>query len=139
MPAQIYIVEDHAIMRQVLKEAIEKIPGLAVCGMATSGEEALAALVEIEADLALVDMSLPQMSGAELIGELHKQRPALYCLILSGHKESSYVEQALTAGARGYVLKGDPREIGEAIAQVLAGKIYLSKALKQPDSLSDNL
>jgi DNA-binding NarL/FixJ family response regulator len=130
MTTQIYIVEDHPLMRQVLCESVEKMPGLSVSGTAASAEEALTMLDGREVDLVLIDMSLPQMSGAELVGALQKRRPELPCLIVSGHRESIYVRQALLAGARGYVIKGDPYEIEEAIQEVLAGNKYLSKQLR---------
>jgi DNA-binding NarL/FixJ family response regulator len=131
--SQIYLVDDHALMRQALQSAVEMLPGHVVCGTAASAEEALAALAApagVAADVALIDMSLPGMSGLELVRKLSERRPALRCLILSGHREPAYVEQALAAGAWGYVLKGYPSDISEAIAEVLAGNRYLSRALR---------
>lgn len=130
---QIYLVEDHPLMRQAVQSAVEMLPGIVVCGTAASAEEALTALVtpaDAAADVALVDMSLPGISGIELIRKLAQHRPTLRCLILSGHKEPTYVEQALLAGAWGYVLKGYANDIAEAIDAVLAGKQYLSPALQ---------
>ena len=130
--SQIYLVEDHVLMRQALQSTVEMLPGLVVGGAADSAEEALAALAApggVAVDVALIDMSLPDMSGIELIRKLLTLRPALRCLILSGHREPAYVEQALAAGAWGYVLKGYPGDIAEAIAAVLAGNQYLSRAL----------
>ena len=130
MTTQIFIVEDHTLMRQLLRQAVEKMPGLAVSGVASSAEEALDKLHNLEADLVLVDMSLPRMSGVELIRELRERSPALRFLVVSGHKETTYVEQTLAAGAHGYLLKGNPYEIPEAITQVLAGNTFLSAPLR---------
>jgi DNA-binding NarL/FixJ family response regulator len=133
MATRIYIVEDHCLMRQVLREMIDKVPGLEVCGVAASAEEALAGLNGAEVDVALIDISLPQMSGAELVAVLRARWPALRCLILSGHNEASYVKHGLAAGAQGYILKGNPAELQEGIASVLAGNRYLSEPLRPSD------
>lgn len=135
--SQIYLVEDHSLMRQALQSSVEMLPGLVVCGAAASAEEALVALAApggVAADVVLIDMSLPGMSGIELVQKLLARRPALRCLILSGHREPAYVEQALAAGAWGYVLKGYPQDITEAIAEVLDGNQYLSRALRATGS-----
>jgi DNA-binding NarL/FixJ family response regulator len=84
--------------------------------------------------MVLIDISLPQMSGTELIAVLRARWPALSCLILSGHKEASYVEQGLAAGAQGYILKGNTAELKEGIAAVLAGHRYLSASLRSSDT-----
>lgn len=130
MTTKIYIVEDHPLMRNMLHEVIDKMPGATVCGAAATAEEALDELDDVEADLALIDVSLPKMSGNELLEILRERHPMLCCLVLSGHKESNYVEQAIAAGAWGYVLKGDPRELQEAIEAVLAGKRFVSRQLR---------
>lgn len=130
MSVSIYLVEDHPVMRQMLQVFIARMPGHEVCGVAGSGEEALDHLPEAEADLVLIDLSLPEMSGIDLITEIRGRWPALQCLILSGHKEASYVQQALAVGARGYLLKGNPYELSDAIRQVRAGDVYLSEPLR---------
>lgn len=117
-------------MRGMLCEAVERQPGCTVCGAAESAEQALAELPGAGIDLVLVDVSLPQMSGVELVRALREQLPDLVCLMVSGHVEASYAEQAIAAGASGYVLKGRPRDLGAAITTVLAGGRYLSKPLE---------
>ncbi len=77
----------------------------------------------------LVDVSLPQMNGIELVAVLHTMYPELPCLMLSGHHAAHYVTRALEAGAWGYVLKDNPNEIIEGIERVLEGKIYVCKRL----------
>ena len=130
MATQVYIVEDHPLVRQVVSKVIEKMPGLSVCGAASSGEEALERLKTLKVDVVLIDMSLPQMSGLELLRQLQRRRPELPCLIFSGHEESRYVQAALAAGARGYLVKGRPAEIERAIGEVIAGRRYISEALR---------
>jgi DNA-binding NarL/FixJ family response regulator len=71
------------------------------------------------------------MNGIELVAKLRHQAPELPCLMLSGHREHEYVQRALDAGAKGYVMKSEPEAILPAIKQVLAGEIYLSQALQR--------
>jgi DNA-binding NarL/FixJ family response regulator len=130
MSSNVYIVEDNDRMRALLHDWIDELPGLSVCGSAATAETALEELPELDADLAVIDMSLPAMGGIELVAALREKRPRMRCLILSGHNEKSYVERALAAGAQGYLLKGEPGEIENAIAQVLSGGRYLSASLK---------
>lgn len=130
MNSNVYIVEDNDRMRALLRDWIDELPGLNVCGAAATAETALEELPGMQADLAVIDMSLPAMGGIELVAALREQRPQMRCLILSGHNEKSYVERALAAGAQGYLLKGEPGEIENAITQVLSGEQYLSASLK---------
>ena len=116
-------------MRDLLREWIDELPGLSVCGTAESAETALRELETVQADVAMIDMSLPMMGGIELVAALRERHPRTRCLILSGHNETSYVERALAAGAQGYLLKGEPSEIRTAIDRVLAGERYLSAGL----------
>ena len=119
------------MMRRMLKDYIQAEPDLEVCGTAASGSEALEALSDGTADLVVVDMSLPKMSGIDLVEVLLARQPALRCLMYSGHSEPSYVKRARAAGARGYVLKGGPDELPKAIRQVLGGEEYLSEPLRR--------
>lgn len=117
-------------MREALSDLIEKKLGLTVCGSAATGEEAIQQLEHVTAELVLVDVALPGMSGFDLMQLLHEKQPALSCLFLSGHAEMTYIRRALGVGARGYVLKGNPAEIVAAIQEVRRGGIYLSAAIR---------
>lgn len=130
MPLSIFLVEDHPLMRMMLTETIATMASLTVCGSAGSAEAALDTLSGVEPDLMLVDMSLPGMSGADLVRRLRAERPATPCVMLSGHGEAAYVRQAFEAGAEGYILKGDPYELERAIRRVAAGERYVSDALR---------
>lgn len=130
MSLKIFIIEDHPIMRYTLRNFIQKTLGLEVSGEAANGEEALERLAEVAADLVLVDVLLPKMSGLELVEQLHEKYPALLCLMLSGHNEMLYVRHAFNAGAQGYILKGNPPELREAIQTVSEGGTYLSPTLQ---------
>ena len=132
MPVKIYIVEDHPVMREMLREFFAGLtdPEADVCGEASTGEAALERLADVEADLVFVDVSLPGMSGIEFVEAAQARRPGLPCVMFSGHGEAAYARRALAAGARGYILKGDPYEVAGAIRQVLAGEVYLSERLQ---------
>lgn len=131
MTTNIYIVEDHPLVQRILSEVLKRLLKMHVAGMATSGQEALNQLPIQWVDLVLVDVSLPDMDGIDLVKQLHRQRPSLPCVMLSAHQEISYVQRALAAGARGYIAKGNPLELKDAIGQVLEGVIYLSEPLRQ--------
>ncbi|HET9834858.1 MAG TPA: response regulator transcription factor [Rhodanobacteraceae bacterium] len=130
MSNNVYIVEDNDRMRALLRDWIDELPGLSVCGAAATAETALEEVPGLHVDLAVIDMSLPAMGGIELVAALLEREPRMCCLILSGHNEKSYVERALAAGAQGYLLKGEPGEIENAITRVLSGGQYLSASLK---------
>ncbi len=127
---QIYVVEDHPLIQRMVEEILSRSTDLTVCGSAATAAEALTQLRATMVDLVLVDISLPDMSGIELVGILQTENPGLPCLMLSGHQESKYIQQALTAGARGYLGKGNPRELTGAIRQVLQGELYLSEPVR---------
>jgi DNA-binding NarL/FixJ family response regulator len=123
---QIYIIDDHPVIRAALRSLLEREPDLAVCGEAASAEQALDEAASTGPNLVLIDVSLPGMSGIELARVLRERHPALPLAMLSGHSEKSYVNQAFEAGAHGYLVKGRHEEIVPAIRQVARGKRYLS-------------
>jgi len=124
---QLLIVDDHPMMREGLAQLINHETDLAVCGEAGSSSEALDLVEKLKPDLVLVDISLPDKSGLELIKDLHALHPGLPMLVISMHDESLHAERALRAGARGYIMKQEGGEkIMEAIRQALAGHIYVS-------------
>lgn len=110
MDYQIFIVEDHPVIRQAYMLMLEHEAGLVVCGMAETAEEALEFLRAMPCDLVLADMSLPGMDGIELIERLLVEHPALRVLVVSGHDEAVFGERARNAGARAYLNKHDLAE-----------------------------
>ena len=129
MPAKqkVLLVDDHAIMRQGLAELINGEPDLAVCGQVEDAQNALQAVAELHPDLVLVDLSLKGGSGLDLIRALRMRQSMLPVLVVSMHDESLYVERALRAGARGYIMKHEATDIMMgAIRRVLRGEIYVS-------------
>lgn len=131
MKHHIFVVEDHEVMQSAIADLIELEGDLELCGSAHTASEALTKLAATPADLVLVDVSLPAMSGLELIGHLMETQPDLRCLVVSGHNEVLYAEQARRAGACGYLLKMDAAtDLIPAIRSVLNGQLYFSAALQ---------
>jgi DNA-binding NarL/FixJ family response regulator len=124
---KVFLVDDHPIVRQGLAQLLDSEPDLTVCGQ---GEDAYGSLRAIKAagpDLVLLDVSLKDSDGLELLKELKAQHPNLPVLILSMHDESLYTERALRAGARGYIMKHEaPPVLLSAIRKVLLGEVYVS-------------
>ena len=126
----VLIVEDHAAFAKALVRLLSQKADLNVVAVVQNAEDALAKLAQTKIDLALIDVSLPRMNGIELAKTIHERFPELLCLMLSGHLTPFYVQRALEAGARGYVLKEDIPGVLEGIERVMQGEIYVSKALR---------
>jgi DNA-binding NarL/FixJ family response regulator len=124
----IFLVDDHPLVREWLTNLINQQPDLIVCGEAATGPEAMEGILRFKPQIAIVDISLKDSSGIELIKDLKQVAPATSVLVLSMHEESHYAERALRAGARGYIVKREStRKVIAAIRQVLAGAIYMSE------------
>src|SRR5215510_6989497 len=119
----ILLVEDHAVFASVLARLLSKSEEIDTVKIARTAERALQELPLQEFDIVLVDVALPEMNGISLVAILHEEYPDLPCLMLSGHALGHYVSRALKAGARGYVLKDNSREIFSSIQHVLRGEI----------------
>jgi len=129
-PKQVMLVDDHPLVRQAIACLIRETPGLAFLAEAGCAEEALRKLAACVPDLLLLDISLPGVSGIELLQELRLRYSSLRILILSMHEESVYAERALQAGAHGYVMKQESGStIIEAIWRVVSQEIYVSPVL----------
>ncbi len=128
--SRILIVDDHPILREGLSRMINQEKDLSVCGQAADAAEALRLTSALKPDLAIVDLTLRETSGLELIKALRSRFVAIRILVLSMHKESLYAERALRAGANGYLMKQeDPETVIGAIRQVLRGEVYLSETM----------
>jgi DNA-binding NarL/FixJ family response regulator len=129
-PSRILIVDDHPLFREGLRQLIERDPSLNVCGEAADAAEAIRLVNETKPDLVIVDISLGNTSGIDLIKNLKARDAELPLLVVSMHDESLYTERALWAGAMGYVMKHEPpKTVKTAIHRVLAGEIYLSEKM----------
>lgn len=125
----VFLVEDHAVLRDVLQEYIGSMPAVEKCSTAADGGSALEAMDDGPPDFMLIDMTLPDMTGIELIRELKRRHPALQMAILSGHRSEKYARDALEAGADGYLVKGDLIEIERGFKAIRAGQRYVSEGL----------
>jgi DNA-binding NarL/FixJ family response regulator len=126
------IVDDHPLFRQGLVSVIENVGTYQVRAQATTITEALTLLDETEVDVALVDISLQQENGLELVKTLKASRPDVLSIVVSMYDELIYASSALKAGARGYVMKQEAASsLLKAISTVLKGKVYLSDDMRE--------
>jgi DNA-binding NarL/FixJ family response regulator len=137
----VLIADDHAIVRQGLKQILSETEDLVVTGEADDGAEALQLARQQRWDVFLLDVSMPNRNGIDTLKQLKKEFPRLPVLILSMHPEEQYAVRALKAGAAGYLTKQSaPEQLVNAIRQVAGGKKYVSAAVTQQlvEALSDN-
>jgi DNA-binding NarL/FixJ family response regulator len=126
----ILLIDDHPIVRQGLAQLINQEPDLHVSSEAASAREALEMLEKEMPDIAIVDISLDDRSGIELIKDLRARNENLPVLVLSMHDEALYAERALRAGAKGYIMKQEATEkVMTAIRKALEGQIYVSERM----------
>ena len=129
---RIVVVDDHPLMRKGLVMSLDLETDLTVVGQASNAEEAMDVIDKAEPDLLVVDISLPGMSGLELIKQIHAIRPNMKTLVVSRHDESLYAERAIRAGAKGYVMKLEAGEVMvKAVRRVMNGGIYVSEEINE--------
>lgn len=137
----VLIADDHAIVRQGLRQILSETDDLIVTGEADDGTEALQLARQQTWDVFLLDVSMPNRNGIDTLKQLKKEFPRLPVLILSMHPEEQYAVRALKAGASGYLTKQSaPEQLVTVIRQVAGGKKYLSPAVAQQlvEALSDD-
>jgi two-component system invasion response regulator UvrY len=129
---RILIADDHAIIRHGLKQIVEESGEMRVVAEADSGIVALRKIREIECDVVLLDISLPDMSGIDVLKQIHAEKPQLPILILSIYPEDQYAMRLIKAGAAGYMTKESaPSEVVKALLRVAGGKKYISTAVAE--------
>jgi DNA-binding NarL/FixJ family response regulator len=127
---RVCVVDDHAIVREGLKRIISENPGMAVTAEAGDGNEALLVLQSKPCDVVVLDITMPNKSGLDVLKELHAQSPRLPVLILSVHAEDQYALRVLRAGASGYLTKESaPAKLVQAIRKVVRGGKFVSPAI----------
>ncbi len=127
---RLLIVDDHPMMRTGLAQLIDNERDLKVCAEADNAGQALDIAVSQTLDLILLDISLPDKNGLELIKDLRALKPGLPILVVSMHDESLYTERVLRAGGRGYIMKQEGgKKLLLAIRQVLNGQMYVSEQM----------
>lgn len=125
--SRVYIVEDHPVVRSFLSQLVQADLGFVVTGMSADVRHAISDVAVQKPDLVILDLSLADGHGFELIKDLGALPRAPRVLVFSTHEEELYAERVLEAGALGYVRKtASPEELSEAIRRVLAGQVYLS-------------
>lgn len=129
---RVLLAEDHTVVRQGLRRILQTEPGIEIVAEVGDGRAALEALRSTRPDIAVVDISLPNLSGIEVTRQAARLSPDTRVLILSMHADDAYIRQALKAGARGYLLKdADDQDLLKAILAVSAGSSYFSPAVSR--------
>lgn len=128
--SKVLIVDDHPILRHGIAQMIDREPDLDPCAEAGSVDEALEVLARQQVDLMVVDLSLAEQSGMDLIRTVRTHYPQVKCLVLTMHDEKLHAERALRAGARGYLMKHETtKKIVIALRCLRDGRIFLSDAI----------
>jgi len=130
MQNRVLLVEDHPIFSMGMRELINQESDLAVCGMVDNLTAALEEIEKNRPDLIIVDLSLKESLGLDLIKEVDKRKYRIPMLVLSMHDEAIHAERCILAGARGYIMKQEASEsVIEALRHILAGNIYVSSKI----------
>ena len=129
---KIFIADDHAIVRQGLKQIVSDQPDMTVAGEAENGAEVMRFVRDEKCDLIILDITLPDKSGLDLLPEIKNLRPEIKILILSMHTEEQFAIRALKSGASGYLTKmSAPTELIKAIRRINAGGKYINQAIAE--------
>lgn len=127
MTIRVLITDDHAIVREGLRRILAALPDMVVAGEAADGVTALRQIEACTPDVVLADISMPGMSGIDLIHRIREEHPGLPVLVLSMHKEEQFAVRAFKVGAAGYLTKDcAPEELAQAIRKVAAGGRYIT-------------
>jgi two-component system, NarL family, invasion response regulator UvrY len=127
VPIKLMLVDDHAIVRSGFRRMLEQEPNLHIVAEADNGERAYALYVKEMPDVVVMDLSMPGMSGFEIIRRIVAREPTARILVFSMHEDAMRAERAIQLGARGYVTKSSaPEVLAKAIVEVAAGKLFLS-------------
>ncbi|HYA11400.1 MAG TPA: response regulator transcription factor [Thermodesulfovibrionales bacterium] len=129
---KILVADDHAIVREGLKQILSQTPDLVVIAEASNGQEVIDKISKNDFNLVVLDITMPGKSGLEVLREIKGQKPKLPVLILSMYPEDQYAERVLKAGASGYLTKDSaPDELVKAIRQISQGKKYVTPSFAE--------
>lgn len=129
---RVFIADDHRLVRYGIREILEEAGDITVVGEAGSNRQVLAAIREYQFDVLLLDISLPDGGGLEILAELYRQRPEIKALILTMHSEEHFALRAMRLHAYGYLTKeSSPEELIIAVRTVACGKRYITPALTE--------
>jgi DNA-binding NarL/FixJ family response regulator len=129
----VLLVDDHGLVRRGFRRMLEDEPDMKVVGEAGDGEEAVRLAAELKPQVIVMDCALPSMNGLDATRRILKSQPETAILMLSMHSESTWVRQAIEAGAKGYVLKNAMNlELGPAVRRVAAGETVFDPQVEQP-------
>lgn len=135
---KLLIVDEHAVVREGLKQIINNAPDMAVVGEAESGLEAIRLSRQLEYQIMLLEIALPDRNGIDILKQIKKESPQVAVIMFSAHREDQYAVRALKSGASGYLNKQcSAAQIINAIKQVASGLKYISPALAQ--EMANNL
>jgi two-component system, NarL family, response regulator NreC len=126
----VLLADDHGIVRKGLRFVLESEPDMQVVAEASNGREAVRLCEQLKPKIAILDIAMPQLNGIEAVSQIKKVSPHTQCLILSMHTDETYILRALSAGAKGYILKDAVEdEILPAVRAVLRERSYFSPAI----------
>ena len=130
MNIRVFVADDHAIIREGLKVMLGSQPDMEVVGIAANGREAIRLVDQYEPDVAVIDISMPELNGIDAIQQILSRHPHMKVIVLSIHETKPYVFRALKAGAKGYLIKETAGlEVVEAMRAVYRGERYLSQRI----------
>jgi len=131
-PLRIMIVDDHAVVRRGVRALLESQPGWEVSGEATTGREAVDLARQLQPDIVVMDLSLPELNGLDATRQIIKESPRTEVVVLTMHHSEELARNALQAGARGYVLKSDAdQNLIAAVESLRQHKPFLTSAVTE--------
>ena len=127
---RVYLVDDHPAIREAIRDTIEGTIDMEICGETSSSDDAFREIEELQPDVAVIDISLNDAHGLDLVQNIRSQYPDVRTIVFSMYDENVYAERAIRAGASGYLMKSEPTQnIIEAIRSAYDGEVYLSRKM----------
>lgn len=127
---RVFLVDDHPAIREAIRDTIDDTIDMEICGETSSSDEAFRQIEEVDPDVAIIDISLNDAHGLDLVQNIRAQYPEVQTIVFSMYDENVYAERAIRAGAAGYLMKSEPtKNIVEAVRSVHDGEVYLSRRM----------